>query len=89
VTDLVLARPADTWAHRGIDSVPPDDNEIEAVLAHMSVERLSRLICLDHLVTDTDGGRDAFMSGLGRHFGQGLAATFSHVFDNLVRGLGM
>jgi len=29
------------------------------------------------------------MSGLGRHFGQGLAARFCHVFDNLVRGLGM
>jgi hypothetical protein len=36
---LVLARPADTWAHRGIDFVPPDDDEIEAVLAHVSVER--------------------------------------------------
>ena len=39
VTGLVLARPADTWAHRGIDFVPPADDEIEAVLAHMSVER--------------------------------------------------
>jgi|GEM_PF-6022061 hypothetical protein len=29
------------------------------------------------------------MSGLGRHFGQGLAAPLSHVFDDLVRGLGM
>jgi hypothetical protein len=29
------------------------------------------------------------MSGLSRHFGQGLAARFSHVFDNLVRGPGM
>jgi hypothetical protein len=61
----MLARPADTWAHRDIDFVSPDDDEIEAVLAHVSVERRNRLICLDHLVTDRDDGRDAFMLGLG------------------------
>jgi hypothetical protein len=84
----VLAHPADTRVHRAIDPVSPDDDEVEAVLAHVRVERRSRLICLDHLLTDTDCGGHGVMVRLCFHLGNDLTTAFGHFLGDLVGRLG-
>lgn len=82
MTNSVLAHPSYTRVQGAVDTCIPTTIRSNPC-SRTGLERLSRLVYLDHVVTDTHGGGEAFTSRLGCHFGHNFAAALEHLFGGL------